>query len=124
MDCITPTGECGEVDMVCSAACEWPEPTGECVPKPEACVPGQQVIDDVSCGDDTCGATYKITKTCAPDGCSWKTEQDQATCPECQQGQTETTATECITGFPICGFKERVCDQNCEWKYLACPPCG
>jgi len=124
VDCTTAAGECGQMELTCDAACEWPHPSGECVPKPSACVPGDSAVQSFSCGDSACGATFSVRQTCAPDGCSYITEQDRSTCPECEAGQSEVTDEECIPGWPICGRKERICADDCTWQMLACPPCG
>ena len=125
VDCLTEVGECGTVVQTCDDTCAWPSTDpAECVARDEACVPGDTFTETESCGEDTCGAVITTTHTCLPGGCGWEVETDGSACPECAVGAQETTETECITGWPVCGFRDRICLTSCTWQLQECPPCG
>ncbi|MBN2358551.1 MAG: hypothetical protein JXR83_03800 [Deltaproteobacteria bacterium] len=127
VSCTTPQGGCGQGTLVCDSQCQYPANPNTCLPLDEACTPGQTQVEQRSCGANTCGLTYSITRTCLASGCGWSGEaEDRSRCPSCQAGQQRETSQLCRPEYgAACGYVKQVCDLNsCQWTDMACPPCN
>ena len=82
------------------------------VVRPNFCTPGRVTIEQVSCGANTCGATFTRTTTCFANGCGASTS-DGGGCPECRAGETQTRS--CTSGGLACGTQSRTCTSGCGW---------
>jgi hypothetical protein len=121
--CTTALGECGTRPATCNAStCSWNAATGTCQKLPNACIPGTQETASRSCGANTCGKTYTVTRRCNSDGCGWNESEDRSSCPSCVPGTTETET--CLTADNRCGTRQRICSNSaCSWdSWGTCQP--
>ncbi|MFC1609448.1 hypothetical protein ACFL6C_00685 [Myxococcota bacterium] len=123
IQCTTMEGLCGVIELICTDEGAWPEER-TCIADANACVPGTQEFAEVSCGNNTCGITYTLVKTCLErrDVCSfssdWTDRRDA--CPECEQGDTRTV--DCTTDQGQCGSSMATCTDSCQWQDGECEP--
>ncbi len=123
VSCTTSLGECGTRTASCDGTtCTWGDPTGECMARSSSCIPDTVETREESCGGDTCGATYTVTRRCKSNGCGWTETRDQSGCPECSPSETQSQS--CITADNRCGHQEKTCSNStCSWSnWSACQP--
>jgi hypothetical protein len=121
--CTTELGECGTQTVTCDpGTCTWNAASGPCVARPSSCVPGTVETQELSCGSDTCGATYTVDRTCKSNGCGWNEVADTSACPDCTPGSVEQES--CLTSDDRCGTRTRTCStSSCSWTgWSACEP--
>ncbi|MEZ0314390.1 MAG: hypothetical protein ACAI38_21695 [Myxococcota bacterium] len=117
--CTTIEGRCGTETRACTGSCDWGTWQG-CVANAGSCVPGTQSRTPLSCGPNSCGATYDQVSTCNGAGCGFSITYE-GSCPTCAQGQQETA--DCTTGDGRCGIQTRTCSGVCDWGgWSACVP--
>ncbi len=109
----TPVTSCQQQPLI-EGVSQTTTITDECanVQAPDFCTPDAITTEQISCGNNKCGATFTRTHTCLSNGCG-EVDVDGGGCPACAQGDTQSQ--QCTTGGGDCGSQSRTCGNGCGW---------